>query len=76
MGKLGDMVRQSLDQQRRAPLPHGTSGHGGYAKLIPHLRVFGAGGDDLAWDDAGIDHDEMDEMLEELVTPRDTRAQH
>jgi hypothetical protein len=23
-------------------------------------------GDDLAWDDAGIDHDEMDEMLEEL----------
>ena len=42
-------------------------GHSGYAKLIPHLQVFGMkNGDDLAWDDAGIDHDEMDEMLEEL----------
>ena len=42
-------------------------GHNGYAKLIPHLQVFGMkNGDDLAWDDAGIDHDEMDEMLEEL----------
>ena len=42
-------------------------GHSGYAKLIPHLQVFGMkNGDDLAGDDAGIDHDEMDEMLEEL----------
>ena len=33
----------------------------------PYLEAYGeTNGDGLRWDDAGIDRDEMDEMLEEL----------
>jgi len=42
-------------------------GHSGYERLIPYLEAYGeTNGDDLRWDDPGIDRDEMDEMLEEL----------
>ena len=65
----------SLDQQRKHLYRMARIyEHSGAAKLIPHLQVFGMKTATTSWDDAGIDHDEMDEMLEELCDTTEAQS--